>query len=182
VQSPSNVWPSEVPHNVYAIIKEDIRNVYLFEKKVGTGAYGGVRTAIRLDKRYAVKTLQRKQCEKDISMLERELSSLKKLDSPYVAKFYEVYYDFDYINIVTEFIDGGDILSIMLQEPERRFAENKARDIIWDCLLGLNHLHANEIAHRDLKPENMMFGDGKTKLIDFGFSGIFKKDQENKSS
>ena len=110
-------------------------------------------------------------------MLERELTALKKLDSPYVAKFYEVYYDKDYINIVTEYIDGGDILSLMLKYPDKKFPEDRARDIIWDCLLGLNHLHANEIAHRDLKPENMMFGDGKAKLIDFGFSGIFKKDQ-----
>ena len=50
-----------------------------------------------------------------------------------------------------------------------------------DCLIGLNHLHALEIAHRDLKPENIMQAERRCKLIDFGLSKIFNKEKKSKS-
>ena len=48
---------------VSSIVKEDIRNVYQFEKLLGRGRYGSVRKARRLglaqDKYFAIKTMVR---------------------------------------------------------------------------------------------------------------------------
>jgi len=118
-----------------------------------------VRKAYRIGypgKEYAIKSMQRKQCEKNIELLEKELSVMMKLDSPYLTKFHEVYYDDDYVNIVTELCAGNTIKQLLEEQPNQRFPEEEARQIIRNCLVGLNHLHSLEIAHRDLKPENII--------------------------
>jgi serine/threonine protein kinase len=46
-----------------------------------------------------------------------------------------------------------------------------ARSIVFQALLGLSYLHANNIAHRDIKPENFLIShEGFIKLIDFGIA------------
>jgi serine/threonine protein kinase len=49
--------------------------------------------------------------------LEKELQVMMKLDSPYIVKFYEVFYDQSYIHMVTEYQKTGDMMSIMKKEP-----------------------------------------------------------------
>ena len=100
------------------IISEDIRDVYRVEKLIGRGAYGSVRLSHRIglptQKNYAIKTMLRSQCEDDVFALEEELQVMMKLDSPYIVKFYEVYYDKTYIHMVTEYQSKGDVTTTML--------------------------------------------------------------------
>ena len=43
--------------------------------------------------------------------------------------------------------------------------------IIYQIIMAVSYLHANNLVHRDLKPENILFYSNKTdivKLCDFG--------------
>ncbi len=55
-----------------------------------------------------------------------------------------------------------------------RIEEDRARQIMRDCLMCLSHLHSLGIVHRDLKPENILVDEKAqtTKLIDFGMAKI----------
>ena len=60
------------------------------------------------------------------------------------------------------------------------FNESEAAKIMNKLLKAVNHCHATGIAHRDIKPENIMYGkDGEIKLIDFGLSKMFTKNNSS---
>lgn len=55
----------------------------------------------------------------------------------------------------------------------KKLGENGIRFIVAGVILGLEHLHENQIIYRDLKPENIIiFEDGYVKLTDFGLTKI----------
>ena len=57
------------------------------------------------------------------------------------------------------------------------FQEKQIKSIVYQILLGLNHVHSNGIVHRDLKPGNIMVDKKmKVKLIDFGLSKNLNND------
>jgi serine/threonine protein kinase len=162
------------------ILHEDIRHHYRPEKLIGYGAFGQVRLCVRIGdefkKKYAVKSMELTDVREDLEGLEAELDSISTLDSPFVIRFENVFYDKEYLHIVMENVEGGDIANLLKEQPNRRFEEMKAKRIIKHCLLGINHLHQFNFAHRDLKPGNMLYDREQevTKLIDFGFAYMFK--------
>ena len=166
---------------VAAILKEDIRDHYNFERMLGSGSYGSVFMAAQHkmpEKKYAVKVLRRwDYSADDIDKLRQELTIMVNTDSPHIVKFEEVFYDDKYINIVMEYIEGGEIFQKMQQAPKNRLPEEEAKLYISQSLKGLNHLHTKKIIHRDLKPENMMYDEAleNVKLIDFGLSKMLGK-------
>ena len=108
------------------VVKEDIRSMYKFEKELGSGAFGSVRVCSRIgqeDKKYAVKTIKREIIKEDPASVEAELETMNRLDSPYIVKFHEVFYDDTYLHIVMEHIDGGDLSNRMKKKPDGRFGE-----------------------------------------------------------
>ena len=61
------------------------------------------------------------------------------------------------------------------------FSENMAARYLFDIVSTIKYCHDNRIVHRDLKPENLLFedksNDARLKLIDFGTSVKFDKEQ-----
>lgn len=43
-----------------------------------------------------------------------------------------------------------------MQKRVRPFSENRVRKMLYQIVLGLEHLHQNGIFHRDVKPENIL--------------------------
>ena len=60
--------------------------------------------------------------------------------------------------------------------------EKKVTKIIFKVLLAIVHCHNRGVTHRDLKPENILFEseekDAEIKLIDFGLSRKYDKEQK----
>ena len=67
-----------------------------------------------------------------------------------------------------EFAPGGDLKA---QKRRRILQEDEARLYICEIILGIQHLHQNNIVWRDLKPDNVVLtDDGHVRLTDFGLS------------
>jgi calcium-dependent protein kinase len=75
-----------------------------------------------------------------------------------------------------EFCEGGDITS-RLEAQSQPFNEQITKELIFQVLLAVNHLHNCGIIHRDIKPDNFLFKsfepDYSIRLTDFGLSKKF---------
>jgi serine/threonine protein kinase len=77
-----------------------------------------------------------------------------------------------------EFMDGGNISTILSYYPEASLNESEITLIIVEILRGLAHLHSHSIIHRDIKSDNILLNyAGGVKLADFGFSAENRTDK-----
>ena len=60
----------------------------------------------------------------------REVQLLKNLDSPNIVKHYASFIENDYLNIIMEFADGGDLQQFIEKQKQKR--EFIPEYIIWD--------------------------------------------------
>lgn len=77
-----------------------------------------------------------------------------------------------------------DEMLLRLKEAEigEQVSSNAAKDMIFQILLGLDVMHANNILHRDLKLENILvMPNGQLKICDFGLAKISHFRQRRKS-
>lgn len=117
------------------------------------------------------------ESQKKKSRINKEIDSLKSVESDFVMKYFEhgSYMDgeIEYLFLVLEFIEGEPLTKYI--EKNNLDFENKIR-VFEEILNALNAIHKCNIIHRDLKPDNIMItNDGKIKLIDFGLSKIIDR-------
>ncbi|EAX98395.1 CAMK family protein kinase [Trichomonas vaginalis G3] len=148
-------------------------------RTLGRGGFAVVVLAVdtKTKKQYAIKIVDR-QCmvkKNRLQYLENELRLSARLDHPNVIKVHEVIYEEDIILIVMDYVDGGDLQSLISQGI--RFSVEEQVRISLQILSALEYLHKRGIAHRDIKPSNILFDrDMNPVLIDFGLA------KENASS
>jgi 5'-AMP-activated protein kinase catalytic alpha subunit len=104
-----------------------------------------------------------------------EISILAQLSDPghpNVLRFYELLEDDNCIYIILEFLDGGEVFSIV--EQHGKVPEDQARHLFSHFVQGTKYIHTRGFAHRDLSLENGMLSSEPTpntaKLIDFGLA------------
>ncbi|CAG09940.1 unnamed protein product, partial [Tetraodon nigroviridis] len=111
--------------------------------------------------------------------IEAEYSILRSLSNhPNVVKFYGMFYKCDSSSggqlwLVLELCNGGSVTELIkgLLTRGRRLQEPVISYILYSALLGLQHLHNNQIIHRDVKGNNILLTtEGGVKLVDFGVS------------
>ena len=160
----------------------DLEDKYDILEEIGIGGYSRVLKIqnIETGKLYACKELQKNELA-DIDSFNREIDILIKLDHPNIIKLYEVYENEDFIYIVMELCNGGELFDIIIKRTEmgNPFTEKEAATIFKQLMSAVSYCHSNKIVHRDLKPENLLLlnndDDTHIKIIDFGTSLIFKK-------
>lgn len=77
---------------------------------------------------YAVKSIKKITMEGDFETLQNELDVITKLDHPNILKLYSVYEDREYVHLVTELCDGGDLVDQLMEKT--RFGEEETREIM----------------------------------------------------
>ena len=87
--------------------------------------------------------------------LKKEISMLKKLDSPNIMKYYEIFEEGAYIFLVMRYCPAGELFDHIARNPS--FQEHNAFLIVKNILYALNHCHTNNITHGDNKPENILY-------------------------
>ena len=150
-------------------------------KIIGRGSFGNVYLVryIKTNRFYAMKVLfksiikQREEEEHTIS--ERLL--MAKLNHPLIVKMHFCFQDAKNLYFVMDLIQGGDLLYHL--RLHNRFDDEKTRFYIAELILILEFLHDNNIIYRDIKPENILIDKtGHIKLVDFGLSKIFEKNEK----
>uniref|UniRef100_A0A8C4P088 non-specific serine/threonine protein kinase n=1 Tax=Dicentrarchus labrax TaxID=13489 RepID=A0A8C4P088_DICLA len=146
---------------------------------IGKGTYGKVyRVTNKKDgSQAAVKVLDPiNDVDEEI---EAEYNILRSLSNhPNVVKFYGMFYKSDKLSggqlwLVLELCNGGSVTELIkgLLIRGQRLQEPVIAYILYSALLGLQHLHNNQIIHRDVKGNNILLtAEGGVKLVDFGVS------------
>ena len=156
---------------------------YIIQENLGLGAFGTVFKVLKKSdkKLYVIKKISLmglNQSRKEKVKIESKI--LSAINSPYIVKYSESFEENNFLNIVMEYCDGGDLNDFIIKHEQTHVLLKEK--IIWDIflkiLIGLSHLHKLKILHRDLKPLNIFLIKNKNsddiniKIGDFGVAKI----------
>lgn len=105
MQQGKKVWIDVNPEG------KDIKDVYKFSKKLGSGQHATVYLATNktTGDKYAAKAIKRDSVENDASF-ETEAKIAMKLDHPNIVKVYETWQTSTHYFLVMELCEGGELL------------------------------------------------------------------------
>lgn len=139
---------------------------------LGAGGMGQVYLAWdpQLARNIAIKLLSRVHTGNPmwLQRFQREARAAGSVNHPGVLTVFEIGEMGGYHFLVTEFIEGQTLRSLM---GERGMDFSQRLNIAQQIVAALGAAHSARIVHRDLKPENIMVrSDGIVKILDFGLA------------
>ena len=158
-----------------------------FDRYLGEGGSGTVYKGYEKEskKLYAFKEIDKSKV-KNKNFLINEVKYSLKLKHPNIIKIYEVYENEDYIYLVMDLYENGDLFDYIIKSPEGHLDDLLSINILIQILKTIDFLHNEaKLCHRDIKPENILiskkiFKDEykiQIKFIDFGFVKKIKEGQ-----
>lgn len=148
-------------------------------KRLGKGVSAAVYRGLNkvTQEAVAVKTLELHGITKeDRLFIRNELEVFLTLDHPHIVRLKDVYENEHQVTIITELLDGGDLLDRFAQLE--KFSERYAAEATSQMLVALVYMHDLQVVHRDIKCDHFIFDTAHgfhLKLIDFGFSKMVSK-------
>lgn len=104
-----------------------------------------------------------------------EISIMRKLKHPNLLHLYEVYESSEYIYLVLESLEGGELMSHILEKGI--YDEYSISLLLKKILEALEYMHSKKIIHRDIKPENLLLRSRQTDhdivIADFGLAAEY---------
>ena len=152
---------------------------FLLYKRIGEGEMGTIYRATdeSLKRDVAIKLVR--GCHVDdpesCEQLRNEACAAGKLNHPRVAQVYALNFSNGFPFLVMELVTGEDFAQKLAREGH--IDERAALRMALDVADGLSALHREGLVHGDIKPDNIVLDrDGNAKLVDFGLSGIRRRD------
>ena len=146
---------------------------YRLLERLGEGGMGVVYLAAdQQQRRVAVKAL-RPAIAADPNArrrLAREVETMRRVRSPFVAEVLDADVTSDPPYIVTRYVSGRTLEDVVGQDGPLTGAQ-LAR-VASGLALALSAVHAAGVVHRDLKPGNVMIANGEPVVIDFGIAQV----------
>ncbi|CAD8209185.1 unnamed protein product [Paramecium pentaurelia] len=140
-------------------IQSDFNSNYILRKRIGRGQFSEVFKAKNKQdgNEYAIKIYQKSNLfdEVDRAAIQKQISVLRRLQSDFTIKFYEVFESTDQVFVVQELLMGGNLMDYIIRE--NFFSEDQAAKLIFRLVKAVNYIHSKNIIHRDIKPENLIF-------------------------
>lgn len=135
---------------------------------------------------FAVKVMHRpnfalrgieKQIEAEITAMRMAAEAAENSNSEgHIVQLLDVTEECDYVYLLLELCEQGDLLRRLNAEPLQRFHEDVGATWARQLLLGLQTLHGLGFLHRDIKPDNLLCTDGSVlKIADFGWCSLVEE-------
>ena len=164
--------------------REDVTKYYKLSKNIVS--YGATSLLYigenNKKEKYAVKRILKSGIIKKQKLLIKEAELCLKLNHKNIIKYYEIYEDIHFINIVMELGDT-DLFELIVNSPNGIIPDSLVIDILIQIFEVIDFLHSNNIIHCDIKPENFVLKFDKNhknipilKLIDFGNARRMNRD------
>ncbi|CAD8111876.1 unnamed protein product [Paramecium primaurelia] len=90
-----------------------------------------------------------------LQCLSKEISSLRKLNSPLIIFFNELYEDDSNIYIVYNHYQGLDMRN-WIKENSQNLEERLVAQIMFNLLTAISHMHSRGVFHRDIKLDSIL--------------------------
>ena len=178
------------------MLEEEI-NGFKFEKEIGKGAFSKVILATKLDtgEKCAIKKIDKSYIndKRYKKYLNNEIFILNNIKHEHIIKFYGMKMGMNYIYLIFEYSNGGDLQSCLneyLKRNDKPFSQDIVQHIMKQVISGFVYLHSRKILHRDIKLENLLvifpteedkqnlnMLKAEIKITDFGFSRYLKEDK-----
>jgi protein-serine/threonine kinase len=160
------------------LTSDDFRTI----RTIGRGAFGVVRVVEKADngRIFAMKTMRKLDMirAKQLAHVRSEKDFLSSVSSPWVVELFYSFQDANCLNLVMEYLPGGDMMSLLIKLDI--FSEEMARFYMAEAVLAIDSVHEQGFIHRDIKPDNILLdADGHIKLTDFGLSTGFHETHDS---
>lgn len=158
---------SKIPH--LASIKD-----YEPVKPISKGAFGSVFLAKRkvTGDYVAIKILKKSDMiakNQVLNVKAERAIMMAQADSPYVVQLIKSFQSANYLYLVMEYLNGGDLATLLKNIGS--LPEAWTKRYIAEVIVEVEDLHSKGIIHRDLKPDNLLIDNkGHVRLTDFGLS------------
>ena len=145
---------------------------------IGKGGFGSIWLVndSQTGNKYALKVLRKADIiqTEQITNVRTERDVLARSNNPWIANLEFSFQDSNYLYLVLEFIQGGDLMNLLIKRSI--LSENEAKFYCGEIALALNSIHQRGLVHLDLKPDNILIcSSGHIKLTDFGLATYYRK-------
>ena len=174
---------------------------YKLEKEFAKGSFTRVILATKLDtgEKCAIKKIDKSYLnDKRLrKYLNNEIFILSNVKNEHIIKFYEVKVGMNYLYIIFEYVNGGDLSNCLKQymdKYKKPFSQEIVQHIMRQVITGFVYLHSRNILHRDIKLDNILVNfptekdkeelnmlKCKVKIADFHYARYLKADDLAKS-
>ena len=124
-----------------------------------------------MKEKFAIKRISKEKKTINKKIILKEAEICLKLNHKNIIKYYEIYEDSKYINIVME-QGQTDFFEFLIKSPLGYFPDEIAIDFLIQIFSAIDYLHSLNLVHCDIKPENFVIKIDETKielkLVDFG--------------
>eukprot|EP01117_Protostelium_nocturnum_P013821 TRINITY_DN5201_c1_g1_i2.p1 TRINITY_DN5201_c1_g1~~TRINITY_DN5201_c1_g1_i2.p1 ORF type:complete len:417 (+),score=139.51 TRINITY_DN5201_c1_g1_i2:379-1629(+) len=149
------------------VVGEELSQKIHLMEKIGQGAFSTVFRAIQGETTAVAVKKQNQNSEKKSFLYEAHI--LKSLAHPHIVQYFGIFEDPEgRANIVTEYMDGGDLLSLLRNSSLKSDVKH---GIVLDLAGAMSYLVQNGIVHADVSARNVLMRQGNIpKLSDFGLA------------
>ncbi|KAK3864146.1 hypothetical protein Pcinc_030134 [Petrolisthes cinctipes] len=152
-------------------------NHYETMQAIGRGAYGNVYLYRRLydNKHIVIKKIPMESITKaEGELTKNEVRVLSMLQHPNIIEYYDNFIENNTMMIVMEYAPGGNLYDYLRTRGEGNLLqEEDVLNLFCQLVLGLQHIHENNILHRDIKSNNILL-DRSHRIVKIGDFGISK--------
>ena len=176
-----NIYNQELLKYRKSRIKQTIRD-YESIKIIGRGAFGEVHVCRNKNTNeiVAIKKIKKEVLynKNQIIHIKNEQLFMSKVKTPWIVELKASFQDYDYLYLVMEFLQGGDLMNILIKKDI--LTEKEAQFYLAELVLAIESIHKFDCIHRDIKPDNVLIDkNGHIKLTDFGLTKISDKIFQN---